>query len=229
MNYNNPELIERLAAEYVLGTLAGKARRRFERLLSRHHWIRAVVWQWEVQVAPLADSLQAADPPATLWRKIEAGIDRLQRPNLTVKRMRFWRNWSAITTSLVVILAAALLFRPEKMPEYIAVVNDQQTQPMWMITANTQTGQIKFQAINASAAGLDKAFELWAMMPGEKPPMSLGLLPVNRQEAVITLPPGLRALLAEASGLAVSLEPAGGSKTGLPTGPVMYQAPLMPF
>ncbi|HEX7027518.1 MAG TPA: anti-sigma factor [Gammaproteobacteria bacterium] len=229
MNYNNPELIERLAAEFVLGTLSGKARRRFERLMSRHQWVRAVVWRWEVQVAPLAESLQPAAPPATLWRKIEAGIDYLQRPNPAVKRMRFWRNWSAITTSLVVILAAVLFFRPEKMPEYIAVVNDQQTQPMWMITANTRTGQIKFQAINASAAGLDKAFELWAVMPGEKPPMSLGLLPVNRQEAVITLPPGLRALLAEANGLAVSLEPAGGSKTGLPTGPVMYQAPLMPF
>jgi anti-sigma-K factor RskA len=229
MNYNNPELIDRLAAEYVLGTLSGKARRRFERLMSRHQWVRAAVWQWEIQVAPLAESLQSAMPPARLWRKIEAGIDYLQKPGRTMQRMRFWRNWSMVTTPLVIILAAALFLNPEKMPEYIAVVNDQQTQPMWMITADIQSGQIKFQAINASAAGLDKAFELWALMPGEKPPMSLGLLPVNQQKATVTLPPGLRALLSEASGLAVSLEPAGGSTTGLPTGPVMYHATLMPF
>ena len=34
MNYNNPELRDVLAGEYVLGTLRGKARARFERLLA---------------------------------------------------------------------------------------------------------------------------------------------------------------------------------------------------
>jgi len=41
------------------------------------------------------------------------------------------------------------------------------------------------------------------------------------------LPPGLAALLERASGLAISLEPAGGSPTGQPTGPVLYTAPLV--
>lgn len=36
MNYRNPERIDRLAAEYALGTLRGPARRRFERLLRDH-------------------------------------------------------------------------------------------------------------------------------------------------------------------------------------------------
>lgn len=228
MNYNNPELIERLAAEYVLGTLTGKARRRFERLMSRHQWMRTAVWRWEIQVAPLAESLEASTPPPRLWRKIESGIDYLQRPGRTLAGVRFWRNWSFVTTLSVVILAALLLFQPAtKIPEYIAVVNDQQAQPLWLISANIETGQIKFQAINATAAGLDKAFELWMLPEGGLPPKSLGLLPVNEQEATITLPPALRALLANASGLAVSLEPAGGSKTGLPTGPVLYQASLL--
>lgn len=228
MNYNNPELIERLAAEYVLGTLTGKARRRFERLMSRHPWIRTAVWHWEIQVTPLAESLQAATPPARLWRRIESSLDYLQRPARSAAGLRFWRGWSVVTTLVASVLALLLFFQPAaKTPEYVAVVNDQQAQPLWLISANIETGQIRFQAINATAAGLDKAFELW-MLPAEGlPPKSLGLLPVNEQEATLTLPPGLRALLANASGLAVSLEPAGGSTTGLPTGPVLYQASLL--
>ena len=34
MNYADPELRERLAADYALGTLRGPARKRFERLLA---------------------------------------------------------------------------------------------------------------------------------------------------------------------------------------------------
>lgn len=228
MNYNNPDLIERLAAEYVLGTLTGKARRRFERLMSRRPWIRAAVWRWEIQVTPLAESLPAAAPPARLWRKIESSLDYLQRPGRAAAGLRFWRSWSALTTLLAAVLAVLLFFQPPAgTPEYIAVINDQRAQPLWLISANMKTGQLRFQAINATAAGLDKAFELW-MLPGEgSPPKSLGLLPVDKREATLTLPPGLRALLANAGGLAVSLEPAGGSTTGLPTGPVLYQASLL--
>jgi anti-sigma-K factor RskA len=65
------------------------------------------------------------------------------------------------------------------------------------------------------------AWELW-MLPGEdQRPVSLGLITTHDAQTVI-VPEPLSAKLDQAQGLAMSVEPAGGSPTGLPTGPVLY-------
>jgi len=58
-------------------------------------------------------------------------------------------------------------------------------------------------------------------------PVSLGLLPAQGAERR-ALTAAQRAALVGAKQLAVSLEPAGGSPTGLPTGPVLHVASLAP-
>ena len=71
-----------------------------------------------------------------------------------------------------------------------------------------------------------KVYELW-MLPAEGSPRSLGLMPVNGESSETVFSPALLDALRSAQGLAVSIEPAGGSTTGLPTGPVVYQASLI--
>ena len=71
----------------------------------------------------------------------------------------------------------------------------------------------------------DRAFELWALPGAGAAPVSLGLLPAQG-EAVLTLSPQVRPLLERGAALAVSVEPPGGSPTGQPTGPVVYQGKL---
>ena len=65
MRYRDTQLLHRLASEYVLGTLQGRARRRFERVLTRFLQARAAVWYWERQLAPLhaAVASDAAECP----------------------------------------------------------------------------------------------------------------------------------------------------------------------
>jgi anti-sigma-K factor RskA len=79
-------------------------------------------------------------------------------------------------------------------------------------------------ASNAVQPQSGRSFELWALPDGGAP-VSLGLLPaagsVSRE-----LSAAQRAALQSATKVAVSLEPAGGSRTGAPTGPVLYVAPL---
>jgi anti-sigma-K factor RskA len=78
MNYNRPELLDRLAAEYVLGTLRGRALGRFERLVRELPAARAAVQAWEQRLATLATSV----PPD--WSR--ARSTSLRRPSSAAAR-----------------------------------------------------------------------------------------------------------------------------------------------
>jgi anti-sigma-K factor RskA len=71
MDYSRRDLADRLAAEYVLGTLRGPARRRFENLLSAHPALRDAVAQWQQRLSPLSVTVEEVTPSARVWRNIE--------------------------------------------------------------------------------------------------------------------------------------------------------------
>ncbi len=74
MNYSRPELRERLASEYVLGTLHGRARPRFQQLLRADRELQARVAFWEQQLLPMAAPLSAVAPSAEVWQAIAARV-----------------------------------------------------------------------------------------------------------------------------------------------------------
>src|SRR5687767_535788 len=94
MKSANRGLVDRLAAEYVLGTLRGRARRRFERWLLSPQ-VGALVKAWEDRLAGLEPQLEPVTPPAQVWRGIENKL-ALRR----LKRQPAMR-WMAIAASLV--------------------------------------------------------------------------------------------------------------------------------
>ena len=56
--YQHQETVDRLAAAYVLGTLQGPARRRYEALLPRKTMLRLAVEDWTERLAPMLTDLQ---------------------------------------------------------------------------------------------------------------------------------------------------------------------------
>jgi anti-sigma-K factor RskA len=74
MNYRRPELRDRLAAEYVLGTLHGRARARMQQLLRDDLLLQARVAFWEQKLMPMAAPLWAAAPSAKVWRAIASRV-----------------------------------------------------------------------------------------------------------------------------------------------------------
>jgi anti-sigma-K factor RskA len=108
-------------------------------------------------------------------------------------------------------------------PQYVSVMADPSGKPLWLVKLGERT--LRVTVVGAAKEQPGKAYELW-MLPEGGNPVSLGVLP-QRGDQTVALSDAALAVLARSSALAVSLEPEGGSPTGLPTGPVLYTAPLL--
>ena len=87
MTTNDAELRDCLAAEYVLGTLAGPARRRFERALEQDEALKSLVVAWEERLGGIAAGLPKQTPPADLKTKLNRRLDAEGLPDGFVQRL----------------------------------------------------------------------------------------------------------------------------------------------
>lgn len=221
MNYNDPELQRQLAGEYVLGMLQPRTRARFERLLRNDENLRAEVLAWQERLMPMAEALSPVTPPRRVWRGIQSRLG-MRSPRFT--GLAFWRGLSLISTAIAALLFMYLSLAPRMTTEaYVAVIADAQARPAWLVDA--RDGKLTVKALTPRTLAANQALELWLLPEGGKP-VSLGLMPVSGSKQS-TLLSAVQKQFANTPAVAVSLEPAGGSPTGQPTGPVLYQAPLI--
>jgi len=217
-----------LAAEYALGTLQGQARRRFERVLKDDPELRAQVTLWQERLHPLGAAVEPVKPPQRVWKFIEARIQGRARPSGLWHNLPFWRWLSVASAGAVVLLVAYVgvwLPKVEATKEYMVVVmSDQQSRPVmtvsWPMKARGST-KLRIRVIGHQEMAPDTAWELWMLPGGEHKPRSLGLITTHETQQV-AIPAGLEAAVNTAWGMAMSVEPKGGSPSGLPTGPVLY-------
>lgn len=224
----NPELVDKLAAEYVLGTLRGGARRRFDTLQARHAVVRRAVDEWQDWLHPMAEFAPAAVPRPQVWDNIsrQVGLKRTSGAGW-LQRLRdslgFWRGLSLASTTLAALLVAVLLTRQfgvEAPPSFVAMLADDRSQPVAVVTGNARTHSMTVKLVVPQNVAADRSLELWAV-PKEGNPRSLGLLAADGS---ITLALPDNATPDTVPLLAVTLEPKGGSpKADGPTGPIVFK------
>ena len=227
MRYSDPQLLMRLASEYVVGTLHGRARRRFERLMVDSYRVRAAVWHWEQRLVPLAQASGSVQPSAHVWRGILERIGAREARTPWYERLGLWRALAVAATAAAIVLAVLPRTAPVSEPQYVAVFSDQQAQPLWIVSVDTGRDRLSIRPVNATAPAANQSYELWLLPAGGAAPQSMGLLPTGATTIERALSASLQSQLANAQGLAVSIEPAGGSPTGAPTGPVILQAAVL--
>jgi anti-sigma-K factor RskA len=229
---HNDALRDRLSAAYVLGTLRGGARRRFDTLLKDSVIIQREVAEWQDRLHPLAEFSPAEAPPPRVWRKIatQTGLASLMQQSsrefwLGLRNdLAFWRGLGLVSTAVATILVAFLATKqpdaPVPVQSFVAMLTDDKAQPMVAISADPVRHQLTARLVAHQALAADKSLELWAI-PKEGAPRPLGLL---ARDGSITLPLPVDATPQTVTLLAVSLEPLNGSPNPSgPTGPILFK------
>ena len=219
MNIFLGELPDRLAAEYVLGTLTGGARRRFDALLPAHPALRQAVAGWEKRLLPMALKAETVQPTPRVWTSIEDKLGWAPPPKASSLRVRFWQAFATAATVVAVVLATSTHNGPTEAP-MIVVLHATKGSETIVAGLSPDRQQIAIQPLQRVALTPDQSLELWALKK-DGPPASLGVISADKLTAV-----NKHALPKDTKGLAVSLEPLGGSPTGAPTGPVLFVGDL---
>lgn len=255
MKYDNPKLRQMLAAEYVLGTLRGRARSRFERLARSETAVRSEIRFWESRLAGLAATLKPQSPPPSVWFSLLHRIET-QPPVVTPIRRPVapapatpapaspWRIVAGLATAAGVAIAVLIGSRaplpgaidapttvataPQPAPApavlppvYVALLRVPDTDLQWTLALKPESDEVTAVVSGVYPKLGERSLELWLIT--DAGPVSLGLLPTTG-EGRLKLPDGVTGAQLT---LAVSLEPAGGSPTGKPTGPVLTSGPAI--
>ncbi len=223
---DNLPLREKLAAEYVLGTLKGHARRRFEGWMHNDAALRRTTAEWQDRLMPMAEFSGAVKPRAQVWTGIERRLNLKAQPSRWqlwgAEAVGFWRSLGLASSAFAAVLLVVLATRTLDAPviDHVATLTDAQSQTALLVTADTRRKTIAVRVMDNVAVASDKVLELWAI-PKQGAPRSLGLVSKDR---TVELALTDRAIGGDVVMLAISLEPTGGSKDpNGPTGPVLYK------
>ncbi len=219
MNYTRENLRNALAAEYVLGTLRGLARQRFQKLILSNQTIAETVSLWEQYINGMGEKIPPVEPDDKVWQVIQSRIDYKSEQSNVVEmpvKKPSKSPWKVIAMAASLLIAVAVTTFTVKQLEptvsQVAVVVDEDSKPLWVIEYSDKdliirpTDKVELLAQND--------YQLWIVPATGEPPVSLGILP-QREQVIAKAPDSLSDL--PFTILAVSLEPLGGSPTGQPT------------
>jgi anti-sigma-K factor RskA len=225
MKYDDPHLRELLAGRYVLGTMPRRARARFDRLIAEDAAFCAGVREWAEIFAPIDAAELPLAPPPRVWRAIEAQLGPARAASAPARpwfdSLWLWRGAAGLATAV----AAALLIyigvvgtQPTPLPTVVAVLADRNGAPAWIARSGKEHDTVRVTALSRQTVDAGHSFELWAIAGGA--PRPLGLLSPQPGHGLLI---AASAVPPTGGVLAISLEPSGGSPTGAPTGPVLFQ------
>lgn len=240
MRYTQPQLLEHLASSYVLGTLQGGARRRFERLRTDRIDVQTLVTLWEVRLGELALAIPPQKPSPKVWAAIAA---RTQEPKAQLAPLNppAWLGWlmpagfgfgglavGMLAAGVLFFVAPTLFVSSEQIamrtgerlpPSYVGLLTDEAGNGKVLVSSLRQGKTMAVKIIGPiNAPPPSERMVLWAY-PAEGLPFAVGIVP-SKGTAVASLPDTSEKLFSKVSKLSVTLETEDAPTS--PHGPILF-------
>ena len=225
MNYDRPELLDRLAAEYVLGTLRGPARRRFDRLLRALPAARDAVAAWEAQLNRLGSVVPATAPPARVWDAIVERTGTRPGAPSTLRRWSWLKPALGFALGTVLTLGVVQLMpdlfvsldelaqREQALPQsYVGLLTDTNNLPHLLVSSTRRGTRATVKSLRPWQVPAGKVAQVWALPRAadgsDLPPIPLGVAQPAKPPGSthFELPASSEQLLSNVPRLAVSFE-----------------------
>ena len=225
----NDDELQRLASEYVLGTLTAPERADVEQRLPGDALLRDAVDSWERRLLPLTALAPPEDPSPQLWPRIAStlftpkAIEQAGGWHAWWNSLAFWRILAGggLAAAAALAVTVNLQLQAPNGPGYLVVlVAPQDKAPGWIVQASSKNSRdLSLIPLGPTAVPQQKSLQFWTKGKDWGAPVSLGLVQPGQtlKLKLDKLPPMQAEQLFE-----ITLEPETGSPTGRPTGPILY-------
>lgn len=225
MMYERRDIPE-IADEYVLGLIGASEAAEIEAEMERDAELRAAVAASRERFLPLDTTVEPAAANEALWRKIEVNLppqagtpSSIQFPPVNDNQTNGWRVAALSAIAASVMLAVGLVFSLTRTAEplVIAVLVDEAGE-VQAVVEDFGNENARIRLLADIEVPTDKTMQVWTLPSREMGPISLGLIDGVHSARLEgpALPSPRDSQLYE-----ITLEQAGGSPTGRPTGPVL--------
>jgi anti-sigma-K factor RskA len=217
-----------LAGEYVLGLMEGPALAEFERRLTSDRELAASVARWREHFSALDATAAPVPASAAMWGKIETSLGRRGIADVAPSfrervwsSLGFWRGASfagAAASALLAVALGLMAGRATPRPIIIAVMQTGEASPGAIVQAFAD-GSLTIVPLKDFDVPPGLTMQLWTLWDKQKGPVSVGLIGRTHSARFE------RADLPQQNDqiYEITLEQAGGSPTGRPTGPVLVK------
>lgn len=237
MNYLLPERLDRLAREYALGTLAGPARRRFERVLRSSPAASIAVSAWQRRLSVLDLATAPVQPRVSNWRGIERrlfttsdrGAPTSARSGGLLQALHGLLSGRGFAGALVGALLCVVLLRTlpgivglepkvDALPQsYVGVLLDPAGKAALVASSRRQGRLLTVKMLQPLDVPAGHVAELWALPKDGAAPFAVGVIAAQGSSR-LALPDTSEKLFSNVSRLGVSFEKAPANAGDAPAG-----------
>lgn len=229
MRHERDELRDLLAADFVLGSMRGAARRRFATLMRENAAWRDLAERWEERLYPWVMAAPKVEAPPHVWQSIRARIGT-RRPVARAPARWGWRLALASLVLAATVLVVRSVWTPGPQAVTLAaVLTDRNARPSLLLSSTSaQLAQrrLGLKVLTHPDMPPGTSWQAWLVEADASAPLSIGFVSAQPSQW-IELSAAAADALKRATTIGVSVEPKGGAPTGRPSGPFLFEGPVL--